>query len=189
VDESRERTTGLLAAAQVGQRGSEQQLFEILYEELKRMAGGLLRDERSSHTLQPTALVHEAWLRLIDAREAGSGGRGRFLALAARAMRQILVEHARARRRLKRGGEWRRVDLVTEVADAGAEDEILTVDSELEVLAGLSERQAHIVEMRYFTGLPLEEVAEALGLSTRSVEREWRFARAWLADRIAQEGG
>jgi RNA polymerase sigma factor (TIGR02999 family) len=189
VDESRERATGLLAAVQTGQRGSEEQLFEILYDELKRMAGGLLRDERSNHTLQPTALVHEAWLRLIDARGVGPEGRGRFLALAARAMRQILVEHARARRRLKRGGEWRRVDLVTEVVDGAAEDEILTIDGELEVLAGLSERQARIVEMRYFTGLSLDQVAEALGLSTRSVEREWRFARAWLADRLARKDG
>lgn len=189
MDQSRERTTGLLAAAQNGQRDSEQQLFEILYDELKRMAGGFLREERSNHTLQPTALVHEAWLRLVDDGGAGPGGRGRFLALAARAMRQILVEHARARRRLKRGGEWRRVDLAPEVVDASAEEEILTIDSELEVLAGLSERQARIVEMRYFTGLSLEEVAEALGLSTRSVEREWRFARAWLADRLARKDG
>jgi RNA polymerase sigma factor (TIGR02999 family) len=189
VDEARERTTGLLAAAQNGEPGSEEQLFEALYGELKRMAGGLLREERAGHTLQPTALVHEAWLRLIDAREAGPGGRGHFLGLAARAMRRILVEHARARQRLKRGGEWRRVDLVAEVVDAGAENEILAIDGELDVLAGLSERQARIVEMRYFTGLSLEEVAEALGLSTRSVEREWRFARAWLGDRLARKDG
>jgi len=186
VDESRERTTGLLVAARNGEPGSEEQLFEVLYEELKRMAGGLFGQERADHTLQPTALVHEAWLRLIDVREAGVDSRGRFLGLAARAMRRILVEHARARNRLKRGGEWRRVDLAPEVVDVGAEHEILAIDGELEVLAGLSERQARIVEMRYFTGLSLEEVAEALGLSTRSVEREWRFARAWLGDRLAR---
>ena len=169
--------------------GSEDELFVALYDELKRMAGGLLGQERANHTLQPTALVHEAWLRLIDAREAGEGGRGRFLGLAARAMRRILVEHARARQRLKRGGEWRRVDLAAEVADVGAEQEILALDGELEVLAGLSERQARIVEMRYFTGLSLEEVAGALELSPRTVEREWRFARAWLGDRLAQRNG
>ena len=88
------------------------------------------------------------------------------------------------RQRLKRGGEWRRVDLAAEVP--GAEHEILAIDGELEILAGLSERQARIVEMRYFTGLPIEEVAQALGLSTRSVERDWRFARAWLGERLAK---
>ena len=186
VDEARERATGLLVAAQNGDPGSEEQLFVALYDELKRIAGSLLGEERANHTLQPTALVHEAWLRLIDAREAGPEGRGRFLGLAARAMRRILVEHARARQRLKRGGEWRRVDMAAEVVDPGAEREILAIDGELEVLAGLSERQARIVEMRYFTGLSLEEVAGALGLSTRTVEREWRFARAWLDDRLAR---
>ena len=186
MDGTRARTTSLLVAAQNGEPGSEEQLFEALYGDLKRMAGGLLQDERAGHTLQPTALVHEAWLRLIDAREAGPAGRGRFLGLAARAMRRILVEHARARQRLKRGGEWRRVDVITEVVDTGAEQEILAIDGELLVLAGLSERQTRIVEMRYFTGLSLKEVAEAMGLSTRSVEREWRFARAWLGERLAK---
>jgi RNA polymerase sigma factor (TIGR02999 family) len=187
MDEERRRTTSLLAGMQSGEAGSEERLFEVLYGELKRLAGGLLAHERNEHTLQPTALVHEAWLRLVDVRAAGAGGRGCFLSLAARAMRRILVEHARARQRLKRGGEWRRIDFVAEVVDAGAEQEILAIDGELDVLAGLSERQARIVEMRYFTGLSLEEVAEALGLSTRSVEREWRFARAWLGDRLSRK--
>jgi len=186
VGESIERTTHLLAATEQGQPESEKELFEILYEELKRMAGRLLVEERASHTLQPTALVHEAWLRLIDVRALGSGGRGCFLALAARAMRRILVEHARARQRLKHDGMWRRVEMTSEVADVSTENEILAIDGELEVLAGLSERQTRIVEMRYFTGLPLEEVAEALGLSARTVEREWRFARAWLSERLAR---
>lgn len=187
MEAARERATRLLAAAQNGVPGSEDQLFVALYDELKRIAGGLLGEERTGHTLQPTALVHEAWMRLIDVREAGPDGRGRFLGLAARAMRRILVEHARARQRLKRGGEWRRVDVAAlEVVDPGAEREILAIDSELEVLAGLSERQARIVEMRYFTGLSFEEVASALGISTRSVEREWRFARAWLDDRLSR---
>jgi RNA polymerase sigma factor (TIGR02999 family) len=181
-----QRTTGLLAAAQKGELGSEERLFELLYDELKRVAGGMLAEERAGHTLQPTALVHEAWLRLIDVPAAGAGGRGCFLGHAARAMRRILVEHARARQRLKRGGEWRRVDFVAEVVDAGAEQEILAIDGELDVLAGLSERQVGIVEMGYFSGLAPEEVADARGLSARTVEREWRFARAWIADRIAR---
>jgi RNA polymerase sigma factor (TIGR02999 family) len=178
----------LLQAAERGDPGSEQELFEVLYEDLKRVAGRLLAQERASHTLQATALVHEAWLRLVDARALGPGGRGRFLSIAARAMRRILVEHARARKRLKRGGMWRRVDMTDEVAGPGAEDEILGIDGELDVLDGLSERQARIVEMRYFTGLSSAEVADALGISERTVEREWRFARAWLYDRLARKG-
>ena len=181
-----ERTTRLLQAAERGEPGSEERLFEALYQELKGMAGRLLGDERVNHTLQPTALVHEAWMRLVDARAVGDGGRGRFLGLAARAMRRILVEHARARQRLKRGGGWRRVEMTAEVADASAEEEILAIDGQLEVLAGLSERQARIVEMRFFSGLTLEEVAAALGLSASTVEREWRFARAWLGERLAR---
>jgi RNA polymerase sigma factor (TIGR02999 family) len=188
VAEPVERTTRLLQAAERGDPGSEQELFEVLYEDLKRVAGRLLAQERASHTLQATALVHEAWLRLVDARMLGPGGRGRFLSIAARAMRRILVEHARARKRLKRGGMWRRVDMVDQVADPGAEDEILGIDGELDVLDGLSERQARIVEMRYFTGLSSAEAADALGISERTVEREWRFARAWLFDRLARKG-
>jgi RNA polymerase sigma factor (TIGR02999 family) len=187
VDDAKQRMTHLLTESRCGGARAEQQVFDALYDELKRIAGGMLSQERANHTLQPTALVHEAWLRLIDVREAGPEGRAHFLGLAARAMRRILVEHARARQRLKRGGEWRRVDMIPEVADASAEHEVLAIDGELDVLAGLSERQARFVEMRYFSGLPLEEVAEALGLSTRSVEREWRFARAWLGERLAQK--
>ena len=180
------RTTRLLLAAVRGDPEGERQLFDALYEELRRVAGSLLAGERAGHTLQPTALVHEAWLRLIDAQEVGAGGRGRFLGIAAQAMRRILVEHARARQRLKRGGMWRRVDVDPEVVDPQAEEEILEIDGELEALAGLSERQARIVELRYFSGLSCEEAAEALAVSPRTVEREWRFARAWLSERLAR---
>jgi RNA polymerase sigma factor (TIGR02999 family) len=186
VDNAAENVTQLLARAKQGHSDCEQQLFEALYGELKGMAGALLDHERVNHTLQPTALVHEAWIRLIDGSQVGDGGRGHFLAVAAQAMRRILVEHARARQRIKRGGEWRRVDVTSEVADASAEEEILAIDGELEVLAGLSARQARIVEMRYFTGLSLEEVAAALEISPRTVEREWRFARAWIGERLAR---
>jgi RNA polymerase sigma factor (TIGR02999 family) len=184
-DGSIERATSLLSAAQRGEPGGAQELFELLYADLKRAAGGLLADERAGHTLQPTALVHEAWVRLIDAREVGAEGHGRFLGIASKVMRRILVEHARARRRLKRGGGWRRIELApgTDV-EPFAENDVLAVDALLEELAGLSERQAQIVELRFFSGLSVEQAARATGLSERTVEREWRFARAWLSERL-----
>jgi RNA polymerase sigma factor (TIGR02999 family) len=175
-----------LRAAQGGEAGSGAELFELLYAELKGVAGGLLSIERASHTLQPTALVHEAWVRLIDAREIGADGRGQFLCIAAKVMRRILVEHARGRARLKRGGGWRRIEIQSAAEDAAAsEEDVLAVDGVLEELAGLSERQARIVELRFFSGLSVEEAALATNLSTRTVEREWRFARAWLSERLA----
>jgi RNA polymerase sigma factor (TIGR02999 family) len=125
-------------------------------------------------------------VRLIDAREIGADGRGQFLCIAAKVMRRILVEHARGRARLKRGGGWRRIEIQSAAEDAAAsEEDVLAVDGVLEELAGLSERQARIVELRFFSGLSVEEAALATNLSTRTVEREWRFARAWLSERLA----
>jgi RNA polymerase sigma-70 factor (ECF subfamily) len=183
--QAKDRATALLRAAQCGEGGGEK-LFELLYAELKGVAGGLLSVERPGHTLQPTALVHEAWVRLIDAREIGAHGRGQFLCIAAKVMRRILVEHARARARLKRGGGWRRIEIQSTAESAAASDEdLLAVDGVLEELAGLSERQARIVELRFFSGLSVEETALAANISMRTVEREWRFARAWLSERLA----
>jgi len=182
-----ERATTLLRSAQRHEPGSAEELFLLLYADLKGVAGGLLAGERAGHTLQPTALVNEAWVRLIDAREIGAEGRGQFLGIAAKVMRRILVEHARARLRLKRGGGWRRIELEAESAgDAASEEQVLAVDGVLEELAGLSARQAQVVELRFFSGLSVEETALATGLSTRTVEREWRFARAWLSERLSR---
>jgi RNA polymerase sigma-70 factor (ECF subfamily) len=187
MDEARplEHATRLLRSAQDGDTDGQRALFELLYAELKGVAGALLSAERAGHTLQPTALVHEAWVRLIDAREVGEEGHGRFLSIAAKVMRRILVEHARARSRLKRGGPWRRIALPgASDGEAAVEEDVLAVDRALEELGGLSERQARIVELRFFSGLSVEEAARAANLSTRTVEREWRFARAWLAERL-----
>ncbi|MCI0586631.1 MAG: sigma-70 family RNA polymerase sigma factor [Planctomycetes bacterium] len=177
-----------LRALERGEAGSAEALFLLVYDELRRLAGAYLDRERSGHTLQATALVHEAWLRLVDVDPVEWKGRAHFLGVAARAMRQILVEHARGRQRLKRGGGWRRVELETGIA-SGAEGgpDLVALDAALGKLAALSERQARIVEMRFFGGLPVESVAFLLGTSKRTVEREWRFARAWLAEALAPE--
>ena len=180
-------TRVLLAAAQ-GEPGGADELFALVYGELRQLAAAALGRERAGHTLQPTALVHEAWMRLAGADPAAWQGRAHFFGAAARCMRQILVEHARGRERLKRGGGWRRVELEEGVAMAGDEElDVLALDRALERLAALSARQARVVELRFFSGLPVEAVAELLDLSARTVEREWRFARAWLAQALAEE--
>jgi RNA polymerase sigma factor (TIGR02999 family) len=178
----------MLRAVERGEPGSAEQLFLLVYDELRRLAGAYLDRERLGHTLQPTALVHEAWMRLVDVDTIEWQGRAHFLGVAARAMRQILVEHARGKQRLKRGGAWRRVELETGLARA-AEDgpDLVALDRALERLAALSERQARIVELRFFGGLPVESVAYLLEVSKRTVEREWRFARAWLAEALAAD--
>jgi RNA polymerase sigma factor (TIGR02999 family) len=178
----------MLRAVERGEPGSAEQLFLLVYDELRRLAGAYLDHERLGHTLQPTALVHEAWMRLVDAETVEWQGRAHFLGIAARAMRQILVEHARGKQRLKRGGGWRRVELEPGLARAAEEGpDLVALDRALERLAALSERQARIVELRFFGGLPVESVAYLLEVSKRTVEREWRFARAWLAEALAAD--
>ncbi|MGH7149523.1 MAG: sigma-70 family RNA polymerase sigma factor [Planctomycetota bacterium] len=181
--------TRLLRAREQGEPGSEEKLFLLVYDELREIAGAFLRRERPDHTLQPTALVHEAWMRLVDAESVGWQGRAHFFGTAARAMRRILVEHARGKERLKRGGAWRRVDLDPDLMQGGEEVDLDALDRALEKLAALSERPARVVELRFFSGLPVETVAEVLGVSARTVEREWRFARAWLAEALGEPGG
>jgi RNA polymerase sigma factor (TIGR02999 family) len=178
--------TCILRALERGEPGSAEALFLLVYDELRRLASGYLERERSGHTLQPTALAHEAWLRLVDADAVEWQGRAHFLGVAARAMRQILVEHARGRQRLKRGGGWHRVELdpgVAATADEGPD--LVALDRALEQLGALSARQAKVFELRFFGGLPTASVAFLVGVSERTVEREWRFARAWLAEALA----
>jgi len=156
------------------------QLLPVVYQEMRRMAAGYLRGERAGHTLQPTALAHEAYLRLVGDRQHWQG-RSHFLGVAARAMRDILVDHARRRKAQKRGGGQARVslDLTTIVAGSlpVAFDDL---DRALMDLARLSERQARVVELRYFGGLTIEEAGEVLGISAVTVKRDWALARAWL---------
>ncbi len=155
--------------------------FPLVYAELRRLAHHYLSHERPGHTLQATALVHEVYLRLIPHDEATWDDRARFIAIAAHVMREVLVEHARSRNRLKRGGDQTRIPLVDEVAlvddDASRWDDL---DRALDRLATLHPRQAKVVELRYFGGMTLDETARVLTVSQKTVKRDWSVARAWL---------
>lgn len=165
-----------------------QRLLPIVYQELRRLAGSHMRNERVNHTLQRTGLVHEVFLRLNKEREIHWESRAQFFKLASTLMRHVLVDHARARLADKRGGGVTVVSLdeVDEArGDAGQSIDILSIDQALKRLAKLDERQAHVVELRFFCGLNIEETARALEISTATVKREWMTARAWLIHEIA----
>lgn len=167
-------------------------LLGLVYDELHDQARRYMYRERAGHTLQPTALVHEAYLRLSDQSRVSWQGRTHFLAMGAAMMRRILVDHARSRKRIKRGSEWQRVtlsDWLTPANELGLDPEqLLTLDRALARLANANERQARIVEMRFFGGLKVDEVAEALGVSKRTVEGDWSRAREWLSQELSKEG-
>lgn len=167
-----------------GARSAE--LFDRVYEELRGLAARYLARERPDHTLQPTALVHEAWIKLIDQSRVEWQGKAHFLGIAAQAMRRILVDHARARAREKRDAGRREILVDLEDQVAGEAVDVLGLDRALEELQGLSERQAKVVELRVFGALEVHEIACALGLSEGTVRREWRFSRAWLAEALAR---
>lgn len=184
-----EHATELLAQMRLGSDGERtdaaRRLLEVLYGELRSLAGSLFRGQASSHTLQPTALVHEAWMRLVDSSAAAADDRAHFLSLAATAMRHILVDHARAKSAAKRGGDRERVMVESQwgaIEPAAGENpaDVVALDDALTRLAALDERQAKIVEMRVFAGMTVDETAEALGVSPRTVDLDWRVARAWL---------
>ena len=170
-----------LQGASEGDGSALDRLFPALYQELKRQAAGYLRGERVGHTLQPTALAHETFLRLIGRRDFQWQNRAHFMAAAARAMRSILVDHARRRRAKKRGGGAERVPLDATMAIEGTRPVAFDdLDRALLDLAKRSERQARVVELRYFGGLSTEETGEVLGVSPVTVKRDWATARAWL---------
>jgi RNA polymerase sigma factor (TIGR02999 family) len=174
--------TQILSAAAAGDPRAAAELLTLVYDELRKLAAARLSDEKPGQTLQATALVHEAYLRLVGG-EANVqwNGRGHFLAAAAEAMRRILVESARRKGSLKRGGGQARVELRDDdLADDGAFEEVLAVDEALAGLAAADPQAAELVKLRYFGGLTLPEAAEALGLTCRTAERLWSFARAWL---------
>jgi RNA polymerase sigma factor (TIGR02999 family) len=165
-------------------------LDALLYAELRALAGSFLGRERADHTLQPTALVHEAWIRLSSEDDARWVDRTHFFRVAAQVMRRVLVDHARRRGREKRGGRNQRLTLITDITppiDAIDELELLALDDALERLAKLSAPQARVVELRFFAGLTVDEVAEALDVSPRTVAKQWRLARAWLSRALADE--
>ena len=173
--------TQLLDDMRGGNAAAESRLAELVYQDLHRMAQRYMRHERPEHSMQATALVHDAYLRMVNQEERNWQNRSHFFAVAARLMRQILIDHARARNAQKRGGLQARLPLddVVVVSDDRL-DEILAVDEALTRLAARDPRLARLVEMRFFGGLTEEEAAEALGVSPRTVKRDWQVARAWL---------
>jgi RNA polymerase sigma-70 factor (ECF subfamily) len=180
--------TQLLRAAASGQRSDVDALMAAIYDDLRRLAVGQMRSERDDHTLQPTALVHEAYLKLIDQRFTEWKDRVHFFAVASRIIRRILVDHAREKLAAKRGGNNERV-LLDEIELAAPSDrvDLVTLDDALSELAGIDAIQAQIVEMRYFGGLAIEEIAEALDIGKRSVDRHWQTAKAWLCFRLESD--
>ena len=179
--DSASQVTQLLVRWREGDRKALEELMPLVYDELRRLARYYLSRERSDHTLQSTALVHEAYLRLAGENAPQWQNRAHFFGIAAHIMRQILVEHARARGATKRGGERRRITLDEGVAAAKARDvDLLALDEALERLAAINARHAHIVELRFFAGLSNEETAAALGVSAATVKRAWAVARSWL---------
>ena len=158
-------------------------LLPLVYDELRALAASYFGRQPAGHTLQPTALVHEAYLKLAGQEEAQWESRAHFFAVSARAMRQILMNHARDKAAAKRGGGWHKITLdaaVTPPGSATREIDLLALDEALEKLGGLSERQARIIELRYFGGLTIDETAHVLGVGTTTVEDDWHLAKAWL---------
>jgi RNA polymerase sigma factor (TIGR02999 family) len=182
VPENSHDTVGrLLAAARAGDDDAPEALADLVYGELRRLARQQLRRERPGQTLEPTALAHEAWVRLVGPHPFAAKDRSHFLGVAARAMRQILVERARARHAQKRGGAPERVTLEDALLGAkGPEIDVLALDEALGRLAEAHPVHARLVELRFFGGLTIEEAAELLGSSPATVKRQWTFAKAWL---------
>lgn len=178
--------TALLQAWQSGEAGALDRLLPLIYQQLHRLAGSYFARESPGHTLQPTALLHEAWLKIADQRRVSWQNRAQFFAVAARLMRRVLVDHARERQALKRGGVERTISL-EDVGEAlaAAEVDVLDLDAALDELAHFDPLQSRLVELRYFTGLTIEETAAALEISPATVKREWSIARAWLFRRLA----
>jgi RNA polymerase sigma factor (TIGR02999 family) len=178
---SPDNVTQLLAEYRRGDRGALDRLLPLLYGELRKIAAHYLRGEREGHTLQPTALVHEAYLRLVDQQNIHWQNRAHFCSIAARVMRHVLVDHARGRGAGKRGGGAARVTLGDEIAAAlEREVDVVALDDALSALEAYDSGKSRVVELRYFGGLTIEEAAEVLGVSPATVKREWTVARAWL---------
>jgi RNA polymerase sigma factor (TIGR02999 family) len=180
--------TQILCAIEQGVAGSSEQLLPLVYDELRNLAAQKLAQEKPGQTLQPTALVHEAYLRLVDAEKVQRWeSRGHFFAAAAEAMRRILVENARRKSSAKAGGSRNRVDLAeVEPAIEGLQDDLLELDEALEQLAAKDQRKAKLVKLRFFAGLSIEQAAQALGISTSTADNDWAYAKSWL--RLAMRG-
>ncbi len=178
-----QHATRLLNLASGGELAAAADLLPLVYDELRLLAESFFRNERDDHTLQPTALVHEAYVRLIDQSSIEWKSRNQFFVIAAKAMRNILVDHARAKGRLKRGGGWQERTLAAVEDSLGAESDpvdMLALNEALERLAELDERKARLVELRFFAGLNEADAAELLGIARSTAAEDWRMARAWL---------
>lgn len=180
-----ERTTLLVRKVTHGESGAAEELFPFVYDELRGMARSYFRG-RKDQTLQPTAVVHEAYLRLVNQTASGWKDRAHFVAVAATAMRQVLVDAHRRRHAAKRGGDWRKISLdkAAGAADRGMEVDFLELEDALTRLSAVDERQARIVELRFFGGLTMDEIVHVLGVSKTTVEGDWRMARAWLTNAL-----
>ncbi len=179
--------TQLLGRLRDGDSTAAAELMPLVYQQLRALAGGYFRNQPASHTLQPTALVHEAFLRMVGQAGAQWQDRAHFCAACAVAMRQILTDHARRRRSAKRGGGWKRLSLAGAPGTTGPSPiDSIALDEALQRLAERSQRQARIVECRFFGGLTVEELACALDISVTTAEKEWRVARAWLSAQLAE---
>jgi RNA polymerase sigma factor (TIGR02999 family) len=182
--------TGLLQRSGRGESHATSELYNLLYAELHALAASFMRRERLDHTLQPTALLNEAYLRLAGQRNAEWKNRSHFLAIASQAMRRILVDHARSHRAERHGGSLRRLTLDDVLEFRGdAANSLIEIDEALDRLKKLDARQAQIVEMHFFGSLSFQEIAGFMGISSRTVERSWRLARAWLHERLSEGPG
>jgi len=182
--------TRILNAIGGGDSKAAQDLLPLVYEELRKLAAHKMANEASGQTLQPTALVHEAWLRLVGTENPQFEGRGHFFAAAAEAMRRILIDRARQKLSLKRGAGAARVNLEDlEVASAADDDTLLAVDEALTKLAGEDPDSAEFIKLRFFAGMTNDEAAQALGIPERTARRHWSFARAWLFREIQRQAG
>jgi len=182
--------TRLLNAAASGERHDLDALMAALYADLRRLAVSHLGRERGNHTLQPTALVHEAYVKLVDQRNTAWADRLHFFAVAARIIRRILIDHARAKNAERRGGDRTLISITTHDVPAPERDiDLIALDEALEELAELDPQQAKIVELRYFSGCTVEEVAQILNIGKRTVDRDWQAARAWLFVRLEGADG
>ena len=182
--------TRILHAIEAGQPHATEQLLPLVYDELRSLAAQRLRHERPGQTLQATALVHEAYLRLVGSADSGWDGRGHFFAAAAEAIRRILVENARRKNAKKRGGDCQRIELSTDELPIQQDGEsVLILDEALEKLAGLHPEVAELVRLRLFAGLSNVEAASILGVSPRTARRNWAFARAWFVRELEDQPG
>jgi RNA polymerase sigma factor (TIGR02999 family) len=186
-DKSSHEITQMLIELTDGNTEVVDAILPHIYDELKRLAGSYLRRERSDHTLQPTALVHEAYLKLIDQKNVKWQNRAHFFGIAAQVMRRILMDHARKHKAEKRGGEFEKLPIEEEILIVSHDKsaELVALDDALKTLAEIDEQKAKIVELRYFGGLSIEETAEVMGVSVPTINRQWRMAKAWLYGQIS----